>query len=148
MGACCKRHNLAQSHNLEQCEIEEATEMFNSVDTNGSGFIDAHELGVALRKLGHNPSAEEVACMIRVVDHDGTGTIALTEFLQLIEQADDSPIEPEKELEDIFYLLEKDGCGTVSYRTLFLVLSTNVPAAQTTEAIDKMGEFFPCSSCS
>ena len=49
--------------------------IFNMFDKDGSGAIDAEELGEALRAMGHNLSHAEVSvyifvrvCLVRVVD--------------------------------------------------------------------------------
>lgn len=55
--------------------MDEAMKIFNMFDKDGSGAIDAEELGEALRAMGHNLSHAEVSvyifvrvCLVRVVD--------------------------------------------------------------------------------
>merc|ERR1719321_1592800 len=49
-------------------ELEAARKMFFELDRDGSGSIDAEELGMMLRSLGQNPSEEELADLIASVD--------------------------------------------------------------------------------
>lgn len=44
---------------------------FREADEDGDGFLSERELGIALRKLGHNPSEVEIRDLILTVDEDG-----------------------------------------------------------------------------
>ena len=68
-------------------ELEAARKMFFELDRDGSGSIDAEELGMMLRSLGQNPSDEELKELIDSVDDgDKDGQIQLREFLLLYTQ--------------------------------------------------------------
>ena len=59
-------------------ELEAARKMFFDLDRDGSGSIDAEELGQAMRQLGQNPSEDELIALIESVDDgdkDGDGDI-------------------------------------------------------------------------
>merc|ERR1719240_215935 len=78
-------------------ELEKFREIFDRVDVDGSGFIDAEELRLCLLDLGH-PDAnddEAVADMIRRVDADGSGRIEFEEFIDILfvelKSVDDMP---------------------------------------------------------
>lgn len=45
---------------------------FREADEDGDGFLSERELGIALRKLGHNPSEVEIRDLILTVDEDGS----------------------------------------------------------------------------
>ena len=65
-------------------ELEMARKMFFDLDRDGSGSIDAEELGMMLRSLGQNPTDEELHALIDSVDDgDKDGQIQLREFLKL-----------------------------------------------------------------
>ena len=65
-------------------ELEAARKMFFDLDRDGSGSIDAEELGMMLRSLGQNPTDEELHELIDSVDDgDKDGQIQLREFLKL-----------------------------------------------------------------
>lgn len=49
------------------------------------GNIDEKELRSAMRALGFNPTKDEVADLIYMVDDDGSGTIEFDEFLNLMQ---------------------------------------------------------------
>ena len=57
--------------------------MFFDMDRDGSGSIDAEELGMMLRSLGQNPTEKELDELIDSVDEgDKDGQIQLREFLK------------------------------------------------------------------
>lgn len=49
-------------------ELELARKMFFDLDRDGSGSIDAEELGMMLRSLGQNPTEQELQELIESVD--------------------------------------------------------------------------------
>lgn len=66
-------------------------QMFFELDRDGSGSIDADELGMMLRSLGQNPSEQEIKDLIATVDdEEGDGQLQLREFLQLYTQGLDN----------------------------------------------------------
>jgi len=72
-------------------ELEAARKMFFELDRDGSGSIDAEELGMMLRSLGQNPTEEELVELINSVDDgDMDGQMQLREFLKLYTQGLDS----------------------------------------------------------
>jgi len=72
-------------------ELEVARKMFFDLDRDGSGSIDAEELGMMLRSLGQNPTEEELNELIDSVDEgDKDGQIQLREFLKLYTQGLDA----------------------------------------------------------
>jgi calmodulin len=53
-------------------------------DDDHSGQIDSNELLNVLKKLGLNPTEEELQEIIHDIDKDNDGTIDYSEFLQLM----------------------------------------------------------------
>ena len=53
-------------------------------DEDGSGSITTEELMEALKKMGQNPSEDELRKMVEQADEDGSGLIEFDEFLLLI----------------------------------------------------------------
>ena len=76
--------NIKPPRKISDRELEAARKMFFELDRDGSGSIDAEELGMMLRSLGQNPSEEELKELIDSVDDgDKDGQIQLREFLLL-----------------------------------------------------------------
>merc|ERR1712216_163985 len=69
---------------LKPEQLAEITEAFQLFDIDGSGTIDAKELGTAMRALGMEASKDEVRKMIEDIDKDGSGTIDLEEFTAMM----------------------------------------------------------------
>ena len=80
---------------LSDKEMEAAKKMFFDMDTDGSGSIDADELGVMMRSLGQNPTEDELKQLIKSVDEgDCDGRIQLREFLTLYTRGLDTTDKP------------------------------------------------------
>jgi len=83
-----------RSRPLEEKELVVARRMFFELDRDGSGSIDAEELGIMLRSLGQSPTEQEINELINSVDGGGSsaadGQIQLREFLVLYAQGLDS----------------------------------------------------------
>ena len=60
-----------------------AERLFRAHDRDRSGFIERRELGAALRALGVDPTAQEVADVLARYDRDGNARLDLREFLLL-----------------------------------------------------------------
>ena len=64
----------------------EFKQLFDAVDANGSGTVDASELKALIREcIGEEPDDAAVAECLKQINKDGSGTINFTEFLQLVE---------------------------------------------------------------
>ena len=59
---------------------------FKEIDTDGSGAIDASELGSALRAMGQSPTDEEVQSLLSEFDHSNTGQIDKNGFRKLMKR--------------------------------------------------------------
>lgn len=84
--------------------------MFNELDSDLSGSIDAQELESALRRLGQHPSEQQVLDLIASVDEgDPDGKIQMREFLKLYQLGLDTNDGPVKEMcTNIFLSMGKD----------------------------------------
>ncbi|KAE9000080.1 hypothetical protein PR003_g19668 [Phytophthora rubi] len=60
-------------------------ELFHELDKDESGFIDESELRVGMRKLGLQFREDDVPRYVALYDLDGTGTIEMDEFVELME---------------------------------------------------------------
>ncbi|GIL91967.1 hypothetical protein Vretifemale_19650 [Volvox reticuliferus] len=59
-------------------------ECFELMDQDGSGAIDAEELGAAFKLLGIRMKRTELAQLLAEVDHDGSGEVEYSEFLEIM----------------------------------------------------------------
>ncbi len=77
-------HFKEQKEDMELDEIlaHNAMVTFECFDSDGSGNIDAHELGLMLRDLSIPMTHEEVLKLADEMDEDGSGDINFAEFLQ------------------------------------------------------------------
>eukprot|EP00898_Chlorokybus_atmophyticus_P002991 jgi/Chlat1/3693/Chrsp247S00799 len=72
-------------HGFVAQRMRELKELFSSIDSDGSGAIDAGEMEKALRGLGIAIDGDEVAKLIADVDADGSGEIEFPEFCEIME---------------------------------------------------------------
>eukprot|EP01066_Platyproteum_vivax_P001666 Platyproteum_vivax@DN12119_c0_g1_i1.p1 len=66
----------------QRAEIKEAFDLF---DADGSGEIDAKELGIAFHALGFDVDPKEMSKMISSIDADGQGSVDFNEFVTMME---------------------------------------------------------------
>ena len=59
--------------------------IFGRFDRDGSGEMEAAELGSACAQLGHPLSEEELAAALRALDKDGSGRVSRAEFMRFYE---------------------------------------------------------------
>jgi Ca2+-binding EF-hand superfamily protein len=77
---------------------------FRTFDTDRSGFIERHELGMILRRLTdafnvEEPSEEDINEILKYLDANGDGKISQTEFEDLVKEVV-KIIDEEKSLEE------------------------------------------------
>ncbi|KAI3464780.1 hypothetical protein Pfo_021443 [Paulownia fortunei] len=69
------------AENLSEEEIKGLKQMFNNMDTDGSGTITYEELRTGLSKLGSRLSETEIQQLMEAADVDKNGTIDYIEFI-------------------------------------------------------------------
>eukprot|EP00293_Proteomonas_sulcata_P014763 CAMPEP_0184288178 /NCGR_PEP_ID=MMETSP1049-20130417/674_1 /TAXON_ID=77928 /ORGANISM="Proteomonas sulcata, Strain CCMP704" /LENGTH=702 /DNA_ID=CAMNT_0026594413 /DNA_START=43 /DNA_END=2147 /DNA_ORIENTATION=- len=121
--------------------VQEAKKAFELFDKDGSGTIDASELGDALRAMGQEVSDSDLKEMLAQADDDGTGEIEFEEFCGLMgielpnkkpkPKSKDSASQPKakvevsnprevltkeeiQDLEEIFNMFDEDGGGEIT----------------------------------
>lgn len=81
----------APPRKLTDAELQRARTLFFEIDSDSSGSIDADELGMAMRRLGQNPSQQELRELIFSVDEgDMDGKLQFREFCKLFALGMDS----------------------------------------------------------
>ena len=101
------------SEKLTEQQIEDYKQAFSTFDSNGDGSISAQELEDVMKKLGLNPTKEEVKDMLNELDVDQNGSIDFTEFVTLMAKQSQGK-ESEEELLEAFKVFDKDGNGNIS----------------------------------
>ncbi|EGR29006.1 hypothetical protein IMG5_165510 [Ichthyophthirius multifiliis] len=130
-----KQTRKARSELTEE-QKQEIKEAFDLFDTDGTGYIDAKELKVAMRALGFEPKKDEIKKMIADVDREGRGVIEFQDFLDLmtVKMADRDPRE---EILKAFRLFDDDQTGRISLKNLKRV-ARELGEAMTEEELQEM----------
>ncbi|KAJ2809423.1 hypothetical protein H4R20_000148 [Coemansia guatemalensis] len=120
-------------------EYREAFELF---DTDGSGSISRKEMGDLMRKMGHNPSAQEIQDMINEVDADNNGEIDFEEFVAMMELQRVAIVIDENLIKKVFNRVDMSDKGILDEYQVNagLYLLHYVPSEKEVEKIVK--EFF------
>lgn len=124
------------TENLTKEQLEMYKEAFEAFDKNGDGTISAKELGVVMRKFGHNPTEAELQDLIYEIDQDGNGEIDFQEFVYLIEKKVKDAETYERSL-DAFRVFDKQSKGYLSLNELRNIL-LNVGEKLTQDEVDEM----------
>ncbi|XP_022958889.1 calmodulin-like [Cucurbita moschata] len=101
---------------LTKEQMDELREAFLLFDKNRDGCITLDELRTEIKRLGQNPTEEELKDMIREVDADGNGTIEFWEFQILMSNI--MKEETEQKLKDAFKVFDKNQDGYISANEL------------------------------
>jgi len=78
-------------------DVKQLQEIFDNIDEDHSGSIDATELTNALMKAGKTPSREQVKQLVTKYDEDGNGTIEFREYQTMIKNWEDDIAEFDSE---------------------------------------------------
>jgi len=110
------------SYQLSAEQKAELTEAFALFDKDGNQKISTKELGVVMKSLGLSPSEKELLDMVNEVDADNSGTIELTEFLQLMANHMETT-SSEGELKEVFKVFDVGGVGYITAAELRHVMA-------------------------
>ncbi|VEU23869.1 DEKNAAC104880 [Brettanomyces naardenensis] len=100
--------------NEQKQEIREAFSLF---DLDNDGYLDYHELKVALRALGFDYPKKEVLSIIEEFDSDNRKQISYDDFYRFVANkiVERDPVE---EIKRAFKLFDDDGTGKISLKNL------------------------------
>ena len=123
-------------------EIAEFREIFNLVDLDGGGSIDAEELRELMDLLGMQASEDEMNAMLQEIDSNGTGEISFEDFVRVMSKK----VVPEYTAEQIVRAFQKfapKDCPPhmITQDALVQVLSSyegKIPVAQAVELVSKI----------
>merc|ERR1712156_12951 len=112
---------IMQDQGLSCEQIKKYKAAFNKFDSDKDGVINGKELGKILRYIGQNPTEAEVQEMIEDADKDGTGTLDIIEFLQMMREKVKEQ-NKEDEIKEAFTVFDVDGNGYIDRRELALMM--------------------------
>ena len=96
---------------MDEKQLKETFKLF---DKDNDGTITKVELKEMMKKLGKEPSDEEVEAMIKEVDSDGDGQIDFEEFKNMMQaDAENDEAENEQFLKEAFDFFDKDASGYI-----------------------------------
>jgi len=78
---------LSQGVKQHEKHNQELRRIFEAIDTDSTGSIDASEIRTALRLLGVAASARDAKYMLCSMDKDGDGQVSWTEFQQVLQES-------------------------------------------------------------
>jgi Ca2+-binding EF-hand superfamily protein len=115
----CKRQ-LSQLTKTKEAELRK---VFESIDEDSGGSIDAEEMGIAMRRQGIDMSAKDLEETISGYDDDGSGRIGFPEFckMMLLQQGDSGKrvdvhlfsLAEKENFAEIFDSINKTGSGEI-----------------------------------
>jgi len=98
--------------NLTEAQLEEFRNSFQIFDKDMDGVITSHELGIAMRAMGHNPTQIELQEMIEEVDNDKDGAINFEEFVNMMLKTI-TDVEIEEKTIEAFKVFDRDSSGVI-----------------------------------
>ncbi|XP_007901987.1 calmodulin-beta-like [Callorhinchus milii] len=111
------------------------TRAFRLFDKDGDGIITTDELGAVMKSLGLTPREAELRAMVRRLDADGSGTVELPEFLEVMARKLKAD-ERVNEIRESFRVLDRDGNGFITPTELRHVMANLGKRLSPREAAD------------
>ncbi|KAG6437171.1 hypothetical protein SASPL_102082 [Salvia splendens] len=100
------------AENLSEEEIAGLREMFETIDSDNSGYITFEELKVGLTRYGANLEESEIHRLLRAADIDNNGAIDYGEFIAATLHM--NKIDKDDHLIRAFSYFDKDGSGYIT----------------------------------
>ena len=116
---------LALKYGLSRTEVLELREIFQLVDLDGGGTIDAEEMGKLLDLLGMQKAEDEIEEIMNAIDKTGSGEVNFKDFVWALKANVPKPTYSEKMLLLAFRCFAKDmPKGQIKNEQLFGVLTS------------------------
>lgn len=130
------------SQKLTAEQLDEYRAAFDLFDEDGNNAISKEELENVMKKLGLNPTDDELRDMIREHDTDESGQIEFEEFCELLAQRMEGE-DKEENLRAAFRTFDQDGSGKISPQELRQVM-INLGEKLTDQEIQEMIQEADC----
>jgi len=127
---------------LNDEQITDFKDAFKKFDQDGSGEISTAELGTVMRMLGHELKQYQLEDCIAIVDADGSGSVDLDEFLDLMKMKT-KEAEEETEVKEAFRILDRDNKGEINtsiIKEILMKLDDEITEADVDEMIYEIDE--------
>lgn len=98
-----KHHHVSVDFYLSKDQKLEIQEAFDIFDTDRSGYIDRHELRVALRTMGFDVSKDEIISIMNKYDPENNGGLSYESFYRVAGEKI-SKRRPQDELHKLFLM--------------------------------------------
>ena len=96
---------------------------FNLFDTNHDGTINSQKIGEIMRKLGKNPTEQQLLQLIGNVTKTDSKKITFDDFVDLMEKKNKED-DTEAEIINTFRIFDKENNGLISNEELFHIIRT------------------------
>ncbi|KAL4383255.1 hypothetical protein GQ457_15G008190 [Hibiscus cannabinus] len=109
--------NNKQSTKLDDEQLEELREIFQSFDRNKDDCLTQLELGSLLRSLGLNPRSDQVETVIQKVDMNNNGLVEFSDFMTIVApelMLEEKSTYSEEQLKLLFKVFDMDGNGFIT----------------------------------
>lgn len=127
---------------LNDEQITDFKDAFKKFDQDGSGEISTAELGTVMRMLGHELKQYQLEDCIAIVDADGSGSVDLDEFLDLMKMKT-KEAEEETEVKEAFRILDRENKGEINtsiIKEILMKLDDEITEADVDEMIYEIDE--------
>ncbi len=116
-------NNSVESGSISEETKADYMDSFNMFDTNHDGTINAQKIGQIMRKLGNNPTEEQLFQLIENVAKPGSDKIGFDDFVDLMEQKNKEN-DSEVEIINTFQIFNTENNGMISNQELFHIIRT------------------------
>ncbi|XP_040563780.1 uncharacterized protein [Lepeophtheirus salmonis] len=129
-----KSKSIIELNDEQKKDIREAFDLF---DSQGTGFMNAKDLKVAIRALGFEPQKDEMRKMLAEIEDDGT--LSFDHFLNIM-ASKMSEKDTKDDIIKAFKLFDEDDSGKITLKNLKKIsaeLGENMTDEELREMIDE-----------
>ena len=116
-------NNSENNSTLSEETKADYMDAFNLFDTNHDGTINSQKIGEIMRKLGKNPTEQQLLQLIGNVTKTDSKKITFDDFVDLMEKKNKED-DTEAEIINTFRIFDKENNGLISNEELFHIIRT------------------------